>query len=115
MKTSIFLIKIVLLLLLSLSSCESGNNPNEINSDKTNSLSDNNSIKSDAQKLVNLQCKVMKLIADAKNGDQTAFLKSEEFNQEAEKVSRSFKDKYSTQVEQEAFAKAYEEALGNCK
>jgi len=55
MKTSIFLTKIVLLLLLSLSSCESGNNTGENNSDKTNSLSDNSSIKSDAQKLVNLQ------------------------------------------------------------
>jgi hypothetical protein len=110
--TTTFLILFVAVFLFS--SCSNDyNSAEESTNERTANIS--NSVREDAQKLVDLQCKVMNLIGDAKNGDATALMKSEEYNKEAEKVSRELKEKYPTKEDQETFAKAYEEALGECK
>ncbi len=114
MKNLKSVLTITLLSFFTLGGCTNGSSSVEDSVIENNSI-DRNSIKSDAQKLVDLQCKVMKLIGEAKSGDATALLKSEEFNQEAEKVSRELKDKYTSESEREEFALAYQEALGECK
>ncbi|HLV41471.1 MAG TPA: hypothetical protein VKY37_04270 [Brumimicrobium sp.] len=106
MKISNILIATVLLFSFGLNSCGEDTNENE--------TIDNTTIVKDAKKLVDLQCKVMQLVGKAKGGDSEALMESEKFNTEAEKVSRELKEKYTTQEDQERFAKAYEEALGDC-
>lgn len=112
MKIPKYLLTITLILSFSLTSCtdnseENSNQNSEINIDKS-------SIKNDASRLVKLQCKVMQLVGEAKAGNKTALMESEKFNAEAEKVSRELKEKYTTEKEQERFAEAYEDALGEC-
>ena len=106
MKISTLLIGTAILLSLGLTSC----GDISIESDTF----DNSAIENDASKLVNLQCKVMQLVGKAKEGDKTALMESEEINKEAEKVSRELKEKYTSEADQERFAKAYQDALGDC-
>ncbi len=113
MKNLITTFLTLFLAILLFSSCS--NNSNSAEETNENTIAISNSIKKDAQKLVDLQCQVMNLIGDAKNGDAAALMKSEEYNKEAEKVSRNLKEKYNTKEEQEKFALAYQEALGDCK
>ncbi|RYM35479.1 hypothetical protein ERX46_00370 [Brumimicrobium glaciale] len=114
MKNLKLIFTITLLAIFTLSGCA-----NESDQEKGNTIesssADNSSIKSDAKRLVDLQCQVMKLIGEAKNGDATALMKSEEINKQAEKVSRELKEKYPTKEDQERFAEAYQEALGECE
>ena len=106
MKISNLLIGTVLLFSFGLASCDGSFVDIEI--------IDNTSVVKDASKLVDLQCKVMQLVGEAKAGDKNALKESEKFNAEAEKLSRELKEKYTTEAEQERFAKAYQEALGDC-
>ncbi|PWH85340.1 hypothetical protein DIT68_10410 [Brumimicrobium oceani] len=77
--------------------------------------SNHGDIVADAKRLVELQCQVKNLIGEAKNGDASALMKSEKINGEAEKVSRELKEKYPSKADQEKFAEAYEQALGECE
>lgn len=108
-----FLLGVMVFFGFSLTSCNS--NAEGSSKESTETQMDNSSIQKDASDLVHLQCKVSQLIGEAKNGSKTALMESEDFNQKAAKLSRELKEKYTTPKEKEKFAKAYEEALGECE
>lgn len=114
MKTVKVIFNSLLISFLLLQSCETENESiNNSTADNTTNISDG--VKKDAQQLVDLQCKVMKLVDKAKNGDDKALMKSEKINDKAEELSKELKEKYTTEREQEEFSQAYEEALGECE
>lgn len=71
------------------------------------------SLESDAKKIADLQCKIMKMSDDILDGDMDASA-SIALAEEAEKLEKEMKGKYTTDEEREEFGKALLKALGDC-
>jgi len=71
------------------------------------------SIESDAQKIVDLQCKAQKLQKNATAGDVSVIKESAEIIEEVQALVLEFQEKYKSKEDEEKFKEALEKAMKN--
>lgn len=72
------------------------------------------SIESDAKRLAEIQCKAQKLVEQAASGDMSVLEESTQLAAESEALTNELESKYTSDADQEKFARALLKEIGNC-